>query len=84
MQTAVTVAASWARVALGAGGLPPCRIACATSTDVVGVEISGCTKNVVAIATGLPTGWASTPTPRRAHHPQAGRDHPAQQRQRTL
>ena len=57
MQTAVTVAAHWGRVARmvqEAFHTPYFRPY--TSPDVIGVEIGGCTKNVVAIATGLADG----------------------------
>jgi glycerol-3-phosphate dehydrogenase (NAD(P)+) len=57
MQTAVTVAAHWGRVAKmvqEAFHTPYFRPY--TSPDVIGVEIGGCTKNVVAIATGLGDG----------------------------
>ncbi|HEX2704351.1 MAG TPA: NAD(P)H-dependent glycerol-3-phosphate dehydrogenase [Candidatus Lustribacter sp.] len=57
MGTAVTVAAHWNRVARmvqEAFHTPYFRPY--TSPDVVGVEIGGCTKNVVAIATGLADG----------------------------
>ncbi len=57
MQTAVTVAASWGRVAkLVQEAFHTPYFRPYTSTDVVGVEIGGCTKNVVAIATGLADG----------------------------
>ena len=54
LPTAVTIAGRWERVArlvqeaFHTAGFRPY-----TSTDVVGVEIGGCAKNVVAIATGL-------------------------------
>ena len=57
MQTAVTVAASWGRVAkLVQEAFHTPYFRPYPSTDVVGVEIAGCTKNVVAIATGLADG----------------------------
>ncbi len=57
LPTAVTVAAHWHRVAqqvqeaFHTGWFRPY-----TTHDVIGVEIGGCTKNVVAIATGLADG----------------------------
>jgi len=57
LPTAVTVAAHWHRVAqrvqeaFHTGWFRPY-----TTGDVLGVEIGGCTKNVVAIATGLADG----------------------------
>jgi len=34
-----------------------------TSTDIVGLEIGGSIKNVIALGAGYLTGWASVPTP---------------------
>jgi glycerol-3-phosphate dehydrogenase (NAD(P)+) len=57
LPTAVTVAAHWHRIAQSVqeafhtGFFRPY-----TTHDVIGVEIGGCTKNVVAIATGLADG----------------------------
>jgi glycerol-3-phosphate dehydrogenase (NAD(P)+) len=55
--TAVTVAGRWERVGRVVQGAFHTRsFRPYTSTDVAGVEIGGCAKNVVAIATGLSDG----------------------------
>ena len=55
--TAVTIAAQWNRVAKAVQEAFHTEFFRPyTSNDVVGVEIGGCTKNVVAIATGLADG----------------------------
>jgi glycerol-3-phosphate dehydrogenase (NAD(P)+) len=57
LPTAVTVAGRWERVTKGvqdAFATPTFRPY--TSTDIIGCEIGGCVKNVIAIAAGLATG----------------------------
>ena len=62
-------------------GAPACKIsftpapfACTSGTDVVGCEIAGATKNVMAIAAGIRDGLGfGENTPGRAHHAGAGR-----------
>jgi glycerol-3-phosphate dehydrogenase (NAD(P)+) len=57
LPTAVTVAARWERVARQVQDAFHCKtFRPYTSGDVVGVEIGGCVKNVVAIAAGISDG----------------------------
>lgn len=57
LPTAVTVAAHWAKVAkLVQKAFHTPFFRPYTSADVIGVEMGGCTKNVIAIATGLADG----------------------------
>lgn len=57
LQTAVTVAAHWERVAKRVQeAFHTSFFRPYTTPDVIGVEVGGCTKNVVAIATGLADG----------------------------
>ena len=49
-----------------------------TNTDVVGVELGGAVKNVIALAVGIAEGMGfGDNTQGLADHPRAGRDHPA-------
>jgi glycerol-3-phosphate dehydrogenase (NAD(P)+) len=57
MPTAVTIAGRWDRIAKAVQEAFHTRaLRPYTSSDVIGVEIGGCAKNVVAIATGLSAG----------------------------
>jgi glycerol-3-phosphate dehydrogenase (NAD(P)+) len=48
---------------------------CYTNPDVVGVEIGGAVKNVIAVAVGIADGMGLGHGPGRANHPGAGGDH---------
>ncbi len=57
LPTAVTIAAHWVRTAESVqSAFHTRRFRPYSSTDVVGIEIGGCAKNVIAIATGLAEG----------------------------
>jgi glycerol-3-phosphate dehydrogenase (NAD(P)+) len=57
MPTAVTIAGRWDRIARAVQeAFHTKALRPYTSSDVIGVEIGGCAKNVVAIATGLSAG----------------------------
>jgi glycerol-3-phosphate dehydrogenase (NAD(P)+) len=58
---------------------PPCRpsqrqLRVYTSTDPWASRSGGAVKNVLAIATGMPTAWPGPERPRRADHARPGRD----------